>query len=285
MKMKFMTCVVLFIFTISMACSAENVFTYDADKMDVGSMYSYSIQEYGGTKKMNFYVYVKDSKTIDSYVDFSTVVPQVFIVEGILNTDVCSFERTDGYNPFSYMKVAYSSDKTIIVYNAKKEIADITLTRYDNSRKMITRILRKKLAMFPCYEMSLYQLDFWFAMRFYNGDYSSFKVGSFFNGGTSVSEVLYKGEELVNGVRCDKWEIAQEGVISKLSNQKQIIWFNKEDTYYSVVKYINMTNVNPVGKLDINIINKRKMTLYEWKSFIEEKNEEARIRLGFSKEK
>lgn len=267
---------------ISAMYADESIFKYDSSKMDVGSMYSYSIKELNGKKEMMFYFYVKDTQTILSYVDFSTVIPQVFVIEATFNPEYCCFEHTYGYNPFSYVKFANSNDTSSGVYNLEKGVLDLTMTYYNASHKLKTMTGRKNLAMVPTYEVSLYQLDFWFAMRFNQGN-KKFNIGTFFNGSASTSEVTYKGEEIIHGILCDKWEIAQKGVIAKLSSQKQTIWFDKSDPYYKVISYTNTANVSPVGKLDLNFESKTLMSIDEWNSFVEQKNEEARVRLGFKK--
>ena len=47
------------------------------------------------------------------------------------------------------------------------------------------------------------------------------------------------------------------------------------------MKYTNTLNVRPVGKLDISFRNRKVMNLNDWNLFVDEKTEEARIRLGF----
>ncbi len=280
---KVCVCTALLVFVISMLCAQNSVFKFNEDKMDVGSLYTYTIQELAGHKKMNFYYYIKDPQTILCYIDFSTVIPQVFIIEAKLDTAVCGFKSTTGYNPFSYMKLTNSNDISTCVYDYSKMTIDMSMSYFDGSHKLKKMSSRKKLPMSPTYEMSLYQLDFWFAMRCLKSGVKKFQVGSFNGLSLTTSDVVYRGEEKIDGVLCTKWEISQKGIIAKMTKQKQTVWFDKGDKYFKVVRYVNTANVSPVGQLDINFVSKKQMTTEDWDCFVITKNEEARIRLGLPK--
>lgn len=270
-----MVCLVPVIF------AEESNFKYDSSKMDVGSMYSYSIKELNGDKQMKFYFYVQDPQTILTYADFTTVVPLIMVINGKFDTKYCCFTKTEGYNPFAYLKMP-GNDVSIVNYNVEKKTIDATVTYFDDKGNSKKISMRKQMAMAPTYEMSLYQLDFWFAMRFNTGK-TKFNVGSFYNGAVAASDVTYKGEEVIDGILCDKWEVAQQGILAKLAKQKQTFWFDKTDSFYKVLRYENTVNVSPVGQLHIRFMERKSCSIDEWNSFVEQKNEEARVRLGFKK--
>jgi len=279
MKKNLMFLVLAFLSSLCFAQIKE--LKYDSAKMmDVGNMYSYYIKELGGKKEMNLYFYVKDDKTVECFIDFSTVSPMVMIVSGEINPDVCSWKKVKGYNPFSYLKIS-GNDVSTAEYDVKNKRLKTSMTYYNNKKELKSYSLKKNTPLYPLYEMSLYQLDLWFAMRNYSGNYKSFEVGTLYNGAVSTSVVSYCGDESVNGINCEKWEISQKGILAKATGKKQTIWLDKNDKYKKVMKYTNTLNVRPVGKLDISFRNRKVMNLNDWNLFVDEKTEEARIRLGF----
>lgn len=262
----------------------SSVFKYDESKMEAGTMYDYSIKELNGSKEMSFQFYIKDPETIICYVDFSNIFSQVQIFEEKYNTEVCAFAGSKGIVPFEYLKLPKSNGSSEDHWDYENLKLDATAHMYDLSGKKKVYSVHKNIPMAPTYEMSLYQLDLWFAMRFINPDVKKFKVGSMYGLSSSEAEVSYVGEETINGKLCDKWVVEQLGIIAKAKKEKQTIWFDKNDKYYNVVKYTNTKSISPIGKLDINLRNKKQISFEEWNEFVNKRNEEVRVKYNLPKD-
>ena len=158
-------------------------------------------------------------------------------------------------------------------YECKNKSLVITNSVIGPYSQPMTYTITGDLKLIPCYEISNYQTDFWLAMRFYKGDYSDFRIGTVNLPYVSVSNVAYAGTEMLGDVLCDRWEICQFDKRGKMSHENQICWFNKEDDYYTLVKYqCNSKAIFPEN-IVMTLVDVKTCLPEEWEEFVTRYNE------------
>lgn len=254
-------------------------FVYDKSKIDVGSMYSYKITSTDGKQTMYYYQYLKDENTGSGYIDFNGIVPQVQICEATYDPKHFCFSHTTTENPLAYAKKAKTNDTADIVYDLENKKLNVDVKLYLVAGIPINYSGSGDLQIIPSYELTGYQSDFWFSMRFFNGDYSDFQVGyiALPNGGTS--NVHYLGEEVYNGKRCDKWQITQLDKKNKPTSENQILWFDKTSDNYPLLRYDCSRKEGTIKNYSLVLTSVQKMTPSEWNAFIEKQTENAKTKL------
>ncbi len=278
--------VIIFLLITSLPCllfGQVKEFSYDSKKMmDVGTMYTYSVKEIGGEKEMDFYFYIKDELNIAAFCDYSKAWTQVVIVDAELDPRTCSFKREYSKNPFSYMKI-YGTDYTEIIYDFDHKRGVLNTAQFNNNGTLKQYSIKKDINIFPVYEQSMFSLDLWLAFRNYQGDYSDFTVSALNNISVDTEILHYEGKEVINGVKCDKWVMTQKGILAKMKGNKKTIWIDNNDDFKKVIKYTDTKDLFPIGKREVTFVKREAMTLEGWQSFVEKKQEAARIRLNFPK--
>lgn len=257
--------------------SQEKLFLFDSAKIKPQTMYSYLMISASGNKKMRFYFYVKDEKTTCSFFDGAEAINEVLIGENEFNTDFFCYTHTKATNPFAYTKKPNIKNVMESFYDYGNKTLVITNSVIGPYSQPMTYTITGDLKQIPCYEISNYQTDFWLAMRFYNGDYSDFRIGTVNLPYISVSNVFYAGTEQVGNILCDRWEIYQFDKRGKPSRENQICWFNKTDENYTLVKYqCNSKAIFPEN-IVMTLMNIKSCTPEEWEAFLVGSNEDLKF--------
>ena len=257
--------------------SQEKLFLFDSAKIKPQTMYSYLMISASGNKKMRFYFYVKDEKTTCSFFDGAEAINEVLIGENEFNTDFFCYTHTKATNPFAYTKKPNIKNVMESFYDYGNKTLVITNSVIGPYSQPMTYTITGDLKQIPCYEISNYQTDFWLAMRFYNGDYSDFRIGTVNLPYISVSNVFYAGTEQVGNILCDRWEICQFDKRGKPSRENQICWFNKTDENYTLVKYqCNSKAIFPEN-IVMTLMNIKSCTPEEWEAFLVGSNEDLKF--------
>ncbi len=266
---------VLFCF-VSSLYSQDELFLYDSSKIKPQTMYSYFVTSSSGNKKMNFYFYIKDEKTTYSYFDGAEAIKEVLVGENEFNTDFFCYSHTKTTNPFAYTKKPNIKNVMECLYDFRDKTLLITNSVVGPYSQPMTYTITGDLKQTPCYEISNYQTDFWLAMRFYNDDFSDFRIGTVNLPYISVSNVSYTGSEQVGEILCDRWEICQFNKRGKPSHEKQICWFNKQDDNYTLVKYQCTSKAIFPENIVMILIDEKTVTPEEWEKLVNSRNEELR---------
>lgn len=264
---------------LSFACSLycqNQLFLYDSTKIKPQTAYSYLVTSASGNKKMKFYFYVKDDKTTYSYFDGAEAINEVLIGENEFDTDFFSYTHTKATNPFAYTEKPNIKNIMECFYDYGAKSLVITNSVIGPYSQPMTYTITGDLKQTPCYEISNYQTDFWLAMRFYNGDFSDFRIGTVNLPYISVSNVSYAGTEQIGDILCDRWEICQFDKRGKPSHENQICWFNKQDDNYTLVKYqCNSKAIFPENIVMV-LIDEKTITPEEWEKLVSVRNEELK---------
>lgn len=250
---------------------------YDQNKMDTGIVYTYQIYNTSRNKIINMYVYNYEGNKITIFKEYWPVLPEVLHIKNFdLDTRYFVFNNAYAENPFSYMHKPFTNDVTFHSWNFENKTQNLSLRVYSLFGNLQDRKFNVRVSTFPCFDLSIYQFDFIYAMRFFTGDRGkTYNVGNLY--GPKYMDVLlrYGGEEAVNAILCDKWIIEGKG------SARQEIWFDKNSPYYPMIQYKNDMRIGPFNNINIDYISRENMTLEEWDIFVADKTREIQIRLNF----
>ena len=203
-------------------------------------------------------------------------INEVLIGENEFDTDFFSYTHTKATNPFAYTEKPNIKNIMECFYDYGAKSLVITNSVIGPYSQPMTYTITGDLKQTPCYEISNYQTDFWLAMRFYNGDFSDFRIGTVNLPYISVSNVSYAGTEQIGDILCDRWEICQFDKRGKPSHENQICWFNKQDDNYTLVKYqCNSKAIFPENIVMV-LIDEKTITPEEWEKLVSVRNEELK---------
>lgn len=276
-------------FTVSVFAQASELpFKYESSKTHVGTATFFKISDMDSKSKSKpYYIteYQQDETTFYDLGDLSDMYAQVQDGYSIFDTNYFCYNKVENYNPYAYAKLANSSNETTITYYLSEQKAEGTMSYFNLFKKLSEFSGNLKLKASTSYEVSGFLLDFLYAMRFYNGDFSNFSVGIHSVLKSFEAEVSFEGQENYNNKQCDKWKVTKLDSKGKQSDEYEIIWFEKVDGIYNPVKIEAHLDGLVFKNSFIEVVEQKQLTPSEWEKYKQEMIEELRIKLSIPEDK
>ena len=258
-----------------------DLFEFSSENTDVGNMYTYSLGNIDKSEYITMYVYMTSDHGNSVLKDYSSVIPMVLYINSEFNYEYFVFDNTEAGNPFFYMKVPFSNKTSVGSWNFSEMKSSGEMTYFGVGGKEKRKAFNDEVNMFPSFDLSLFQLDFVFAMKHYIGDKSDFEVGSMYGGHTYNSIVSFEKEEMVNSILCDKWVVRGKGILAKINKVKQELWLAKDNSSPYLIQYKNHMRISPFKNIHITLNSIQSMTEEEWALLVDKTIEDVRVKLAF----
>ena len=268
-------------FTVAgvMAQGADIPFSYDKAKVQPGTASFYRVTDMDKGQGFDFIVYQGDEKTFYSFGDFSEIGPLVQVGNETYNTQIFCNDYGMNENPYSYAKMRNSQTKTEFSVDIQSKKMSGYMGYINLLKKEAKFTGSVELLMLPSYEISGFQMDLVYSMRFLKPGTKEFTVGCYTATKANQEKVSYIGVEKVKGINCDKWEAVVVDKKGNLKNEKQIFWFDNSDGLYKLIKTESTIDGTAFKRSLMELTQTKQMTKAEWDSFCKAKTEELRIKL------
>lgn len=270
----------LFLMLNMFAGEVENVFEYDCKKQQTGTVSFYKVSNLDKEECYEFASYQKAEKTFFELYDLSNIFPQIQVGTQEFNSDYFCYDYSSNYNPFTYARIKNTNDKCEIKIDLETKKVTGEISAVNMFKKIQSFSGKLDLPCVPAYEVSGFQTDLWYAMRFIKDSCREFTACAYTVLKPYNEKIAYCGEEKIGGKLCDKWE----GVIidkkGKSTDEKQIFWFDKSDGYYQLVKSEVHIKGGVFQNAIVELIDEKTFTLSEWESYVEQKTEAIRVKLN-----
>lgn len=259
---------------------ALSAFSFDPQKMDVGTCYEYSLSDQKQTKVMSFYVYVKSTDNILVYKDYSTIEPMVLHLDEKFNWDYMMFHETYLVNPFWEYHLPGMNKEAFAKWDYVNKRLPITMVYFDSKGREKKQAMSIQAAMLPAYDFSLYHLDLFFAIRHLKDDSKPLTLGGFYAGYYIQSTMSFKRIEEMDGRLCKLYEIKGQGLMSLIYKANQRLWIPVDDPLNRPIRYENDMKISPFKDILVVLKSEKKMSLADWESMVAGFDRQAKIRLG-----
>ena len=280
MKKSFLGMIMLVFLGAGAFAQASDVpFVYDKAKVQPGTVSFYRVTDMDKGQGFDFIVYQGDEKTFYSFGDFSKIGPLVQVGNEKYNTQIFCNDYGMNENPYSYAKMRNSQTKTEFSVDIQTKKMSGYMGYINLLKKEAKFTGSVELLMLPSYEISGFQMDLVYSMRFLKAGTKEFTVGCYTATKANQEKVSYLGMEKVKGINCEKWEAVVLDKKGNPKNEKQIFWFDNSDPLYKLVKSESNIDGTAFKNSLIELTQTKKMTKTEWDEFCKAKTEEIRIKL------
>ncbi len=259
--------------------TADIPFSYDRNKITSGTVNFYRVSDMDKGQGFDFIVYQGDEKTFYSFGDFSEIGTLVQVGNEKYNPEIFCNDYGMNENPYSYAKMRNSQTKTEFSVDIQSKKMSGYMGYINLLKKEAKFTGSVELLMLPSYEISGFQMDLVYSMRFLKPGTKEFTVGCYTATKANQEKVTYVGVEKVKGINCEKWEAAVLDKKGNPKNEKQIFWFDNSEGLYKLIKSESSMDGTAFKNCLIELTQTKEMTKAEWDSFCKAKTEELRIKL------
>lgn len=274
----------MFIVTQSLfSTTVGNNFIYDEGKIDVGSVYIYKTSDYNGKDISYEYVYIKDKNSTEYLRDRYSVGEGLWLEKNSIDKDYFMYNS-------SHFQTLLSNDdeytkESRITYDFPNKKGHVKRTRIvkGKEKKRDAYWDFGKDTKYPFYTAGNNVSELNIFLRFINLNKKNveFGISDVWDKITNY-RVIYDGEEVVNGIRCKRYNLNTKGLFAKAFNKTGSIWIKKDDPKQIMVKYMLNQRISSTKKNDMVVLEDiKKMTYTEWQEFIKTKESEIESGLGF----
>lgn len=240
----------------------NEIFRYQADKIEVGLVYHYIKTNIDGTKPEHVSIRVVSKERIESF-KFHPKESPAALVSADMDWNMFSARKLESW------QLTDDGKKTLVAtmdYKDEEKSVDVSLIP---SGKPSEKTAIKRMP-FHIYNFDFASLNF--AFRHLIDPKKKFTIGitdpTFRQEGPifeyrGEAEISYIGDERRNGIECRKYRIDGNG----LSNRGGFIWASKEGGHFQDME-IDLPD-NPAWKtFKFRLVGTEKMTVAEWEKFI-----------------
>lgn|GEM_PF-7033097 len=266
----FLLLLILCIGSTAYASDSLDLFVFDKNKIDVGSLYYYTSVGVGDEtgEVCDYYIYISAENLIETLFTYKNpTVVYHYIHEYDWGYFMPKSREIKCLNPVEKVPSNFVISHLRTVDNFYDYYWQCE-GRSRNKKGAINSYVEKtKFKRLPTFEKTT---ELAFGMKFFNQQRKKFEVGYYRSGLYFDLAGENLGQDIVNGVACQKYKFTGKGLLAALFGKKFYIWIANDDTC-NVVKIKDFNDVGsyyPNGQI-LELQWAKKVSVADWEALIE----------------